>query len=324
MKSGKAQAPKRAEVDTPAGWLPVDQALSWIAFRSLAPDWDIAFYFGASNWFSQTPYEALEHLRQIVAEPPGSLFRTTRYGPDFEDRVCTVAAALGLHGDDGPADPQTTSIDGVTAQLIDHLSAHLQDARAQHDRLKQAAEMLRLAIASDELAAYGWKGELPIPSDLIASIADARERIPAGACAGPVTVTGMGILPVANDEVRQVVVTPAWSGIMMRADDVVRLWPSTSTSLDSAGVEPRAADNPATDAERQQARRPQFNLVGLGLWHHNRVQRWPPDAAYPTELEDWQAAQREFEGQVPRSAIREIRKKFAPENWRKSGPRKRQ
>jgi hypothetical protein len=322
VKTGKTKAPKRPEPNAPTGWLTVEQALSWIAARSLAPNWDVAFYFGAATWFSQSPDEALEHLRQMIAEPPGSLFRATRYGPDFEERVRTAVVDLDLRGDDGAAHPQTIDIDGITGRLVDHLSAHLQDARAQHDRLQQAADMLRQAIASGELAAYGWKGELSVPSDLMPSIADARERIPPDACAGPVTVTGIGILPVTNDEVRRVIVTPAWSGIMIRADNLVRLWPSASTSLQSAVAGPQAANNTAPDAETQQARRPQFDLPGLRLWFHNRFTRWPSNASYPTELEDWQAAQSDFEGHVPRGAIREMRKKFAPENWRKSGPRK--
>ncbi len=321
VKTGKTKAPKRTEPDAPAGWLTVDQALSWIAARCLTSNLDVAFYFGASNWFTQTPDQALDHLRQVIVDPPDSLCRTLRLSPTFEKRVRTTVAALGLHGDDDSPNAQTADIDDITGRLVDHLSAHLQDARVQHDRLQQAADMLRLAIGSGELPAYGWKGYEP--EDVLAPVIDPRERIPADVCAGPVTVTDLGVVPITRFDTAPRVSEPIWSGIMMPAEYVVRLWPSASTSLQSAAAEPQADDNTVTDAEAQQARRPQFDLHGLGLWFHNRFKRWPRDAAYPTELEDWQAAQRDFEGPVPRSAIREIRKKFAPENWRKSGPRKR-
>ncbi len=321
MKTGKTKVPKRTEPDVPTGWLTVDQALSWIAARSLTSNLDVAFYFGASNWFNQTPDEALEHLRQVIADPPDSLCRTLQLSPTFEKRVRTTVAALGLHGDDDPPNVQTAAIDDITGKLIDHLSAQLQDARAQHNQLQQAADMLRLAIASGELPAHGWKGYGP--EDDLAPVIDPRERIPADVCARPVTITDVGVVPVTRFDTASRVSEPIWSGIMMPADCVVRLWPSASTGSQPAVAGPQADQNTATGAETQQARRPQFDLHGLGLWFHNRFKRWPRDAAYPTELEDWQAAQRDFEGPVPRSAIREIRKKFAPENWRKSGPRKR-
>lgn len=317
MKSGKAQAPKRAEADTPAGWLSVDQALSWIAFRSLAPDWDIALYFGASNWFTQTPDEALEHLRQMMAEPPGSLFRTMRYGPDFEERVRTVAATLSLRGDDGPADPPTASIDDLTTRLINHLSEHLQDARAQHDRLKQAAETLRLAIASGEPSAYGWRGYGSQLGEL-EPVTEPRERIPADVCAGPVTITEMGIVPSTEVDGRRRTSQPLWSGLLILSDDILRMWPASTTAFQPGSI-PSAAAVPAETAPPTQHR---YNLVALSGWYLLRVKTWPRDQRGPTEEQDWNDARAAFIDDVPRSEIRKIRKKHAPENWRKSGPRK--
>ena len=320
MKSGKAQAPKRAEADTPAGWLSVNQALSWIAFRSVTPDWDIAFYFGASNWFAQTPDEALEQLRQMMAEPPGSLFRTMRYGPDFQDRVCTVAAALGLCGDDGAADPQTASIDDLTTRLIDHLSAHLQDARAQHDRLKQAAETLRLAIASGEPSAYGWRGYGSQLGEL-EPVAEPRERIPADVCAGPVTITEMGIVPLTEVDGRTRTSQPLWSGILIPSDSVLNLWPASNGKA-TADLVPRAIPDCLKVSDGTPPRRPQYSPKRVAGWYLGRIDGWPKDAAPPTEAQDLADAKQAFEGDVPRRVIREIRKAKAPENWRKSGPRK--
>lgn len=315
------QAPKRAEVDTPAGWLSVNQALSWIAFRSLPSDWDSAFYFGASNWFSQTPDEALEHLRQMMAEPPGSLFRTMRYGPDFEERVRTVAATLSLREDDGPADPPTASIDDLTTRLIDHLSEHLQDARAQHDRLKQAAETLRLAIASGEPSAYGWRGYGSQLAEL-EPIIEPRERIPADVCAGPVTITEMGIVPLTEVDGRTRTSQPLWSGLLISADDILRVWPASTTALHPEPI-PGPAGVPAeVQADTAQPRKLRYDSLALGAWYLLRVKKWPSGQRGPTEDQDWKDAQAAFVGHVPRGEIRKIRKEKAPENWRKSGPRK--
>ena len=317
VKTGKTKAPKRPEPDAPTGWLTVDQALSWIAARSLAPNWDVAFYFGAATWFSQTPDEALEHLRQMIAEPSGSLFRAARYGPDFEERVRTAVVDLGLLGDDGATHPQTADLDDITGRLIDHLSAHLQDARAQHDRLRQAADILRQAIASGELPAYGWKGYGP--ESEWEPVLDPRERIPADACAGPVTITGAGIVPVTQVESRSRMTRLIWSGLLFASDDVLRLWP-TSTASFQPGPIPSPAAVPAETAPPTQHR---YNLAALSAWYLLRVKTWPRDQRGPTEEQDWEDARAAFVDHVPRREIRAIRREKAPENWRKSGPRKR-
>jgi hypothetical protein len=317
VKTGKTKVPKRTEPDVPTGWLTVEQALSWIAARSLTSNLDVAFYFGASNWFTQTPDQTLDHLRQVIADPPDSLCRTLLLRPTLEKRIRTTVAALGLHGDDDSPNAHTAAIDDITGKLIDHLSAQLQDARAQHDRLQQAADMLRLAIASGELPAYGWKGYGP--EDLLAPVIDPRERIPADVCAGPVTVTDLGVVPITRFDTAPRVSEPIWSSILFPSADVRRLWPASATSFQPGSISSPAAV-PAKTAPPTQHR---YNLAALSAWYVLRIKTWPRDQRGPTEEQDWEEARAAFNDHVPRGAIREIRREKAPENWRKSGPRKR-
>ncbi len=319
MKTGKTKVPKRTEPDVPTGWLTVEQALSWIAARSLTSNLDVGFYFGASNWFSQTPDEALEHLRQVIADPPDSLCRTLQLSPTFEKKVRTTVTALGLHGDDDSPNAQTDAIYDITGKLIDHLSAQLQDARAQHDRLQQASDMLCQAIASGALSAYGWKGYGP--EDELAPVINPRERIPADVCAGPVIITAVGIVPVTQVDGRSRISQPIWSGILMTSDGVLSLWPA-SVSESQAELRPHAVSDCLRDSDGTPARRPQYSRPLLGGWYLARVHGWPKDAAPPTEAQDLADAREAFEGDIPRSVIREIRKAKAPQKWLKSGPRK--
>lgn len=320
MAGRTAKASKAVTPQEPSGWLTVNQALSWIAFRSLAPNWDTAFYFGASNWFTQSPDDMLAYLNEMIGEPSESLFRRMRYRPEFEGRIRVAAAAL-RQSDNTPADPAGT-IDDDARILLNHLSAHLPDARQHRVRIQEAAEVLRRAIASDQLPAFGWQGEGPDPAEPHAAISQARERIRADACAGPVTVAELGIVPIIASDEGSAGYALVWSGLQIPSDEVVRLWPASHVGIQPKAplIEPQAS--PGDTAEQEPARRPQFSEQALAAWYLLRVRCWPGDAPPPTADADLRAAREHFEGDIPRSAIRKIRKEKAEPEWLKPGPRK--
>jgi hypothetical protein len=319
VKSKKPSVSRRVEPAERAEWLSVDQALSWIAFRSLVSNWDIDIYINASTWFFQTPDNVLEQLRQMIAEPPNSLFRRMRYGTDFEARIRAAAIALEKGDIDEAAREKMGSVDDDARRIIDHLSAQLVIAKGKHARIHQAAKMLRQAIASGELPAFGWK-RYGANGTLIDPITEARERIPAAVCSGPVTVANNGIIPISNSEDSSLVFEPLWSGIRLPSGAVMSLWPDSDGELEP---KPRVTQGTAHTPKDTPARRPQYAPKVLGAWYMTRMAGWPKDAVPPTEQQDVIAANEAFEGRVPRKAVRDIRKLKAPESWLKSGPRKR-
>ena len=263
----------------------------------------------------------IAHLREMISEPPRSLSRRMRYRPEFEERIRVAAAALRQQ-DTAPAYPAGTIDDDDARILIDHLSAHLPEARQHRARIQDAAEALRRAMASGELPAFGWQGDGPDPAEPLAAISQARERIPADACAGPVTVTELGIVPVIASDEGSAGYALVWSGLRIPSDEVLRLWPASHVGIQPKAplIQPQAS--PGNTAEQEQTRRPQYSEQALGAWFLLRAHRWPADAPPPTEDADLKAARAHFEGDIPRSAIRAIRKSKAPPEWRKPGPRK--
>lgn len=319
MKNKKPSVSRRLEPAEGPEWLSVEQALSWIAFRSLVCNWDTDIYFGASNWFFQAPDNVLEQLCQMIAEPPNSLFRTALYGAGYETRVRVASLALEKENTDEAAQEKMRSIDEDARVMVDHLSAQLVITKEKHARIQQAAKMLRQAIASGELSAYGWKG-YGADATPIDPLTEARERIPTDVCAGPVTITNIGIIPISNNEDSPLVFEPLWTAIRLPTETVMSLWPGSDVEL---APKPRVTPGTAQALEGTLTRRPQYHPKVFAGWYMTRVAGWPKDAVPPTEQQDVIAANEAFEGRVPRKAVRDIRKLKAPESWLKSGPRKR-
>jgi hypothetical protein len=112
------------------------------------------------------------------------------------------------------------------------------------------------------------------------------------------------------------------------ADLETLLLPQGGSSPDPArSIAPLSNHAPVSascsDPERlPPARRPSYSPEALGAWFRLREKRWPPDAPFPTEAEDLNAARTHFEGEIPRDPFREIRRNKTPTSWRKPGPRR--
>jgi hypothetical protein len=71
--------------------------------------------------------------------------------------------------------------------------------------------------------------------------------------------------------------------------------------------------------QRQPSKR--YSVVKIDAWYQDRVANWPEDQRPPTVAQDWSDAKSLFPG-VSRDAIREARRRFAPESWTKKGARR--
>jgi hypothetical protein len=58
-------------------------------------------------------------------------------------------------------------------------------------------------------------------------------------------------------------------------------------------------------------------------WYRQRVMNWPASEVPPSRDADWHAARTDGFPTVPRDAIRDLRKRFAPPAWSKKGARPR-
>lgn len=96
---------------------------------------------------------------------------------------------------------------------------------------------------------------------------------------------------------------PAYRNVLIRRDHVVQL-------------KKRFQDRRAESKSRQ------FSGILVERWYRDRVRNWNPAEPLPTEDADLAAAQQEFVG-LTRDAFREIRRRMAPPEWLKQGPRRR-
>jgi hypothetical protein len=85
----------------------------------------------------------------------------------------------------------------------------------------------------------------------------------------------------------------------------------------------RAEDAPADGGHAGEAsRRPyRYSLEALRGWYRLRRAAWPPNTPFPSEAEDWADAKADF-GDVPRAAIRAVRRDLAHQDWLKPGRRR--
>jgi hypothetical protein len=66
-----------------------------------------------------------------------------------------------------------------------------------------------------------------------------------------------------------------------------------------------------------------YNRVKLKEWYRKRVAEWPASDVPPSRDDDWQAAKSQGFPNVPREAVRQLKKDFAPPEWSKKGARPR-
>lgn len=64
-----------------------------------------------------------------------------------------------------------------------------------------------------------------------------------------------------------------------------------------------------------------YSPAALDKWYQDRVENWPTLKMPPTREEDWESAKQEFPG-VTQDAVRERRRKHAPDLWKSKGRRR--
>jgi hypothetical protein len=102
--------------------------------------------------------------------------------------------------------------------------------------------------------------------------------------------------------------------------------------IEVAGVRAAARERQAKDANGRhpavaaigvKSARRRFNAAAGRAWFRLFVDRWPEDQPPPNEAECWTAMQEYFDWDVPRAALRAIRRELAPASWLVRGRRKR-
>jgi hypothetical protein len=205
-------------------WLPVGPALSWVAFGVAEDLWSERFYFGASVWPFLTPAEVAEWLSEMaqysVAEPTS----VPPYAIDLEPAIYRRAEALSP-----TRIADNSSVRVAAAEALQKLVDGLVNATEQYRQIGSAAEGLRLALAKEEIKAFGWRGEWP-SEDEPRSTDRARAQIPPTVFAAPVTLTHRGLLPFIKGDPIDDGWTTLWHGIRIHADDLLRLRPAPEGS----------------------------------------------------------------------------------------------
>ncbi len=207
-----------------AVWLPVGPALSWVAFGVAEDLWSERFYFGASAWIFVTPADVVAWLDEVAkygATEPASM---VEYEINLMPAIFRRAEALS------PARiANDSSIRAAAAEARQKLVDGLADATEQYRQIWNAAERLRLALAKEEIKAFGWRGEWP-SEDEPRSTDRARAQIPPTVFAAPVTLMHRGLLPFIQGDLIDDGWTTLWHGIRIHADDLLKLRPAPEGS----------------------------------------------------------------------------------------------
>jgi len=213
------------EPAAPAIWLPVSPAISWVAFGVAEELWSEKFYFGASAWTFVTPADVVAWLDEVAkygATEPASI---VEYESNLMPAIYRRAEALS------PSHiANDTSIRAAAAEARQKLVDGLADATGQYRQIWNAAERLRLALAKEEIKAFGWRGEWP-SEDEPRSNDRARAQIPPTVFAAPVTLTHRGLLPFIKGDPIDDGWTTLWHGIRIHADDLLKLRPAPQGAL---------------------------------------------------------------------------------------------
>ncbi|MFM2150693.1 MAG: hypothetical protein RLZZ187_2999 [Pseudomonadota bacterium] len=201
-------------------WLPVSPAISWVAFGAAEELWSEKFYFGASAWAFLTPADVVAWLDEVAkygaAEPASIVEYEINLMPAIYRRAEAFSPAR--IADDN-------AIRAAAAEARQKLVDGLADATEQYRQIWNAAERLRLALAKEEIKAFGWRGEWP-SEDEPRSTDRARTQIPPTVFAAPVTLTHRGLLPFIKGDPIDDGWTTLWHGIRIHADDLLKLRPA--------------------------------------------------------------------------------------------------
>jgi len=317
------------QVMRPSGWLTIRQALSWIAFKSADTDWDADRYYGATNWDFRSVSYFIEILQGFIVELDSgddviiSIFHREATRNEIR-RIATV-----IRNERESSSPQDAAGLRIDAQVIlDDLLSNKEVYEGIRTDIRKAAEELRKAASTGSVALYGWKDSLRYQEELPEYIDKQRTLIPQETFNGPVFITEDTLLPRADGDPDPRQVVPLYYGLLLQAEDVLRQWPVSSddtpiseTRPTTPKAKPGMSAPPKEDDAPAAQKRP-YGPDQLDAWYDYRVRTWPQGTAGPTAAQDQAAANSEFGITVPRSEIRRVRDKFAPADWRKSGPRR--
>ena len=293
----------------PDGWVSVGPAIAWVACGSAEADWNRAFYFGASRWFEAHPLEIANWLREAIDGGHTAIIQTVFADTELDIMLRANAAQLGRRADWHAS--EDARIAEAARAILSDLSLRLEQAEKTYELFWKGADRLRRSIACGDVAAYGVRR---FPTD---SISGVREQVQPEVCRGPVTITQIGILSFAPGDGCLSDYHVLWSDILIDGAEVLRF--ETAPSSPAADAAPGGvAAEPASELPPQR----KYSKEALRGWFRLRIHTHG-DAPCPTEKEDHAAADSYFGRGIPRGDLRDIRRDLAPENWLKSGPRKR-
>ena len=208
-----AAAPER-NIPISATWLSLGQALAWVAFQSTETDWNEKFYFGAAAWPFVTPAEVMDWLKDVEA-----------YGDPWDARPAIFYGGLPGYlvqhsAQAGTEDAYKQAAKAIRTKLTDEWDR----VTERYASIRDASECLRRALAKNDgtIKAFGWRGDAP-SADEPRSTDFPRVQIPAGVCAGPMTVSQYGLLPFVPGDLIDDGWTTSWHGVLLHVDDVLRL-----------------------------------------------------------------------------------------------------
>lgn len=226
----------------PEGWLTVNGALGWLAFGSTDTDWDRKVYFGASLWFVASPADIAEWLGEATLTGSMPLYQTECSREDLEGMLREAAYRLRVNetGLAGKAPPM--SIREAAGIVLADLTPELQAAaeKQKHEAIWRASEQLRIAIASGNVGAAGWRGSGP--GETAGPMNPPRVPIPPGELKAPVTLANGGVLAFSRGEDITFGYVVLWSGLLIDSADLRRLR-AANTKVESTEVAAPSADD---------------------------------------------------------------------------------
>jgi len=305
MMTEKTTAPKRPEPDAPIGWLTVNQALSWIALRSAASNFNDALYFGASLWFIASPSEVAEWLDETVRLGRMPVYQCEFSAEDLEALVAEHGYRLRRDAAGGSPQPALMTLREAAQLVLAELQRKMHAATELYDALWRASELLRRDIASGSVRAAGWPASR-CPAEDQPELPP-REAIPREVCLEPVTLAHGGILGFTRGD--------------RIVDGCPRIW--SNVRIDAASLLDSAAQQVSSPHTTLDGQSPslsrEYNTKALGAWFLLDRATRPKVKPYPTEEQDRRAAEAYFGQPIPRDEFREIRKQKIPANERKTG-----
>jgi hypothetical protein len=241
-----AAAPER-NIPISATWLSLGQALAWVAFQSTETDWNEKFYFGAAAWPFATPAEVMEWLKDVEA-----------YGDPWDARPAIFYGSLPGYLVQHAAQPGTEDAYKQAAKTMrTKLTDEWDRVTEQYASIRDASESLRRALAKNDgtIKAFGWRGDAP-SADEPRSTDFPRIQIPAGVCAGPITVSPYGLLPFVPGDLIDDGWTTLWHGVLIQKDELLARWPSPNENTNppifqQQAPTPRAKDQGGRSRHKQ-------------------------------------------------------------------------